>query len=83
MIPEPRLEPPETIEPQIREIQPQPWWTKEITKRSVETAQEELCDHYCKWPSEYKDTDDLWDEKCDRCPIIAFFDEVSTCLKQE
>ena len=33
---------------EIKEIQPQPWWTKEITKRSVETVQEEICDHYCK-----------------------------------
>ena len=67
---------------EIKEIQPQPWWTKEITKRSVETVQEEICDHYCKWPSEYKDSDDLWNEKCDYCPIRAFLDEVSTCLKQ-
>ena len=81
-MPEPRLEPPETIEPQIREIQPQPWWTKEVTETAINAVQEELCDHYCKWPGEYKDCDDLWDEKCDSCPIIAFFDEVSTCLKQ-
>ena len=82
MIPEPRLEPPEMTEPQIREIQPQPWWTKEITKRSVETVQEEICDHYCKWPSEYKDSDDLWSEKCDDCPVMGFLEEVRICLKQ-
>lgn len=25
----------------------------------------------CKWPEEYKDSDDLWREKCDRCPALA------------
>ena len=82
MIPEPRLEPPEMTEPKIREIQPQPWWTKEFTERAVDTAQETICDHYCKWPSEYKDSDDLWSEKCDDCPVMSFLEEVRICLKQ-
>ena len=33
---------------EIKEIQPQPWWTKEFTERAVDTAQETICDHYCK-----------------------------------
>ena len=48
----------------------------------LEDIAAEICDHYCKWPSEYKDSDDLWNDKCDDCPIRAFLDEVSTCLKQ-
>lgn len=74
-------EPPEGI-PE-KEIPVRPWWAKEVTGRSVDYAQEEICDNYCKWPSEYKDPDDLWSEKCDHCPVMEFLEEVRTCLKQE
>lgn len=67
---------------EIKEIPPKPWWTKEFTDRAVDTAQETICDHYCKWPSEYKDSDDLWSEKCDDCPVMGFLEEVRICLKQ-
>lgn len=30
---------------------------------------EQICDHYCKYPAEYKDNDQMYDEKCDKCPL--------------
>lgn len=32
----------------------------------VEQIMEYACDELCKYPSEYKDSDDLWSERCDR-----------------
>ena len=30
---------------------------------------EKLCDNYCKYPSEYKDPDDLFNAHCYDCPM--------------
>lgn len=35
----------------------------------VEVVCEEICDHYCKWPDQYKDEDALIEEKCNDCPL--------------
>lgn len=34
------------------------------------TELEKFCDEYCKYKPEYKDPDDLFRERCDRCPIL-------------
>ncbi len=71
-------EPEKTVE-KIRVIEPWPWWVK---GKNCEEAKQQICDEICKWPSEYKDPDDLWNEKCDQCMIMQFLDEVKKCLKQ-
>ena len=35
----------------------------------VEQIMEYVCDNLCQFPSQYKDTDDLWNEQCDRCKL--------------
>ena len=34
------------------------------------------CDRICKWPSEYKDPDDLWDARCDSCSVADALDKL-------
>lgn len=41
----------------------------------VEQIMEYACDELCKWPSEYKDSDDLWSERCDRCKLRELLEE--------
>ena len=38
-------------------------------ERRVEKVREFVCDNLCKYPPEYKDPDDLWNERCDTCPL--------------
>ena len=54
---------------------------KPVTKANTEGLMEEICDHVCKWPAEYKDSDDLWNEKCDHCPVTDYLESV--CSKLE
>jgi hypothetical protein len=35
---------------------------------------EYVCDNLCKYPAEYKDPDDLWNEQCDHCKLIELLD---------
>ena len=42
---------------------------KTITKQLEELA-EYVCDHLCKDPGEYKDQDEMWNEICDKCPLV-------------
>lgn len=30
---------------------------------------EVVCDKLCMYPSEYKDSDELWNARCDKCPL--------------
>lgn len=30
---------------------------------------EDICSNYCKYPEQYKDKDEMWNEKCDSCPL--------------
>ena len=53
-----------------------------ITKEGAESTLEEICDNFCRWPFEYKDSDDLWNEKCDDCVVREFMEGVAKCLKQ-
>ena len=39
-----------------------------------EKAMALACD-LCKWPGEYKDPDDLWNERCDTCPLLEYLEE--------
>ena len=34
-----------------------------------------VCDDLCKYPSEYKDSDELWNARCDKCPLQELLDE--------
>ncbi len=40
----------------------------------IEEVCDEICDRYCKWPSIYEnenaDEDKLYEEQCDRCPLM-------------
>lgn len=39
-----------------------------------ERIMEIACD-LCKWPGEYKDPDDLWNERCDRCTLMEYLEQ--------
>lgn len=41
----------------------------------VEQIMEYACDELCKWPPEYKDSDDLWSERCDTCKLRELLEE--------
>lgn len=41
----------------------------------IEKIKEIVCDRLCMWPGQYKDSDDLWNERCDRCPLLEVLDE--------
>ena len=49
-----------------------------MTEEKIDQIMETVCD-LCKWPSEYKDPDDLWNRKCDSCPVA----EALNRLKEE
>ena len=34
-----------------------------------------VCDNLCKYPGEYKDPDELWNERCDHCPLTDYTEE--------
>ena len=36
---------------------------------------EYVCDNLCRYPAEYKDSDDLWKEQCDRCRLRELLEE--------
>lgn len=36
---------------------------------------EYVCDNLCRYPSEYKDPDDLWNEQCDHCKLRKLLEE--------
>lgn len=38
----------------------------------IEEVKEEMCDHYCKWPDQYKHVGSygmILQKYCDRCPL--------------
>lgn len=39
---------------------------------------EYVCDNLCRFPAEYKDPDDLWNEQCDRCKLRELLEEGDT-----
>ena len=44
----------------------------------TEKIKELVCDRLCRFPSEYKDPDDLFAHECDKCPLEALLDEQTT-----
>ena len=43
--------------------------TDKTIPQILEEVAEDMCDNYCKYPGEYKDSDDMWNEVCDKCPL--------------
>lgn len=49
-------------------------------KKELEIIASEICDHYCKFPDQYFDTDGCEDEQadklrsehCESCPLLQF-----------
>ena len=41
----------------------------------TDAIMEYVCDNLCRYPSEYKDPDELWSERCDRCRLIELLEE--------
>ncbi len=69
-------------EPEEAKEQPKEIPIVKLNKNTAWDLAEKICDEYCKWPSEYKDPDQLWNEKCDHCPFTEFFEKVAKWLKQ-
>lgn len=72
-IPEPSLEEPVTIEHEWER------WYEEvpvITSQTIENLEDTLCSDLCRYPYEYKDSDELWNAKCDQCELIAFMERI-------
>lgn len=44
-------------------------------KWRAEQIMEYVCDNLCRYPSEYKDPDDLWNEQCDHCKLRKLLEE--------
>ena len=40
----------------------------------LEKIKSEICDHYCKYPGEYKDQDEMIDTVCVNCPLLKLDD---------
>jgi len=40
----------------------------------LEKIKSEICDHYCKYPGEYKDQDEMIDTDCVNCPLLKLDD---------
>ena len=36
---------------------------------------EYVCDNLCRFPAEYKDPDDLWNEQCDHCRLMELLED--------
>lgn len=34
-----------------------------------------VCANLCKYPGEYKDPDDLWNKRCEHCPLTDYTEE--------
>ena len=49
----------------------------------LEKIKSDICDHYCKYPGEYKDQDEMIDTVCVNCPLLKLDDvkdlEVKKC----
>lgn len=56
---------------------------KPTIRKQLEQIASEICDHYCKWPDQYFQTNDnedayaetLVEEKCMMCPLVQFLSE--------
>lgn len=35
----------------------------------VEEVKKNICDNYCKYPSEYTDQEQMIEERCENCPL--------------
>lgn len=40
-----------------------------MLEERIEKVTLQMCEHYCKWPAQYKDPDVLMNEKCEHCPL--------------
>lgn len=43
----------------------------DIIRDELESITETMCDHYCKWPAEFKEPDELVDRVCEHCPLAS------------
>lgn len=68
-IPEPSLEEPVFTEHEYEEV-------PVITSQTIENLEDTLCSDLCRYPYEYKDSDELWNAKCDQCELIAFMERI-------
>lgn len=56
---------------------------KPTIHKQLEQIASEICDHYCKWPDQYFQTNEtedaytekLVEEKCLMCPLVQFLSE--------
>ena len=44
-------------------------------RERTEQIMEYACDELCRFPAEYKDPDELWSERCDRCRLRELLEE--------
>ncbi len=35
----------------------------------LEEIANDFCDHYCKFPTQYDDEDELMEQRCEKCPL--------------
>jgi hypothetical protein len=40
-----------------------------MLEERIEKVTQQMCEHYCKWTSQYKDPDELMKDKCENCPL--------------
>ena len=40
-----------------------------MLEERIEMVTQQMCEHYCKWTSQYKDPDELMKDKCENCPL--------------
>lgn len=44
--------------------------TRRLTIHDItDQVAREICDHYCKYPEIYDDIDEMFEEKCQHCPL--------------
>lgn len=43
-----------------------------MTLAQIESAMEIACDEICKFPGEFDDIDDMYEQKCEKCPLAEF-----------
>ena len=71
-IPEPSLEEPVFHIPDDDEWNEVPV----ITAQTIENLEDTLCSDLCRYPYEYKDSDELWNAKCAQCRLLEYFEWV-------
>ena len=66
-----------TVKEQITQMLEDGVTVQDINENLIEEIKQQICDHYCKYPGEYKakdsilDMQDMINEVCDSCPLNA------------